>query len=604
MTRSPSPAALLALFAVIIAAWPLAAQQPGGDVSIQIIPPPPPPPSPLPGEPQSAPLPAAAAPSGPYVISGAVVSAATGVPLDRASVTLSAADETGAQFAEVLTGEAGTFRFDHLAAGKYRLRAYRRGYLASGYQQHDNFVTAIVTGPDLDTQNLRYTLPPEAIIDGLITSDSGDPVGAAQVSLYRQTNASGSSRIVRAGVEITDDTGSFEFSRLRPATYYISVSATPWYAFRPQPKMDASGNPLPPDQQPSPSLDVAYPLTFYPNATDSASAAAIPLHAGDHFDANLSLHAVPAVHLRVQIPAPIPGHSFAMPMLHTQAFGTDQFEHSPSFQVNQTSADRQRGTMTVDIGGVAPGRYDLGEFGPQGEMRGGSVDLTTDQTIDFSASAPSIVDVSGKLAMASGQRLPSSITAVLVPTPSSSASTGDITAHVSADGAFDFHSVPPGGYDLEVRSAGRALAVDQMAASGADVSGSHITVASSPVLLAATLVSGSAIITGYAKENGRGVGGVMILLVPRTLNPGTLDPRDPNAGRELIRRDQSNSDGSFTLQRVVPGDYILVAIDNGWTLDWAEPAVTAPYLAHGLPIRLAPGQKNLTLPTPLPIQSR
>ena len=33
----------------------------------------------------------------------------------------------------------------------------------------------------------------------------------------------------------------------------------------------------------------------------------------------------------------------------------------------------------------------------------------------------------------------------------------------------------------------------------------------------------------------------------------------------LIRRDQSDSDGSFALRDVVPGQYTVVAIQDGWT---------------------------------------
>lgn len=564
-----------------------------GSAQVIVVPaPPPPPPPPGSAESQSEEASPSAAPAtGPYTISGIVVSASTGAPLDRATVTLSTSGESRAQLAQVLTSETGSFRFDHLAPAKYTLRAWRRGYLEGGYQEHDGFATAIVTGPNLDSQNLTLRLLPDALIDGVIASDSGDPVGVAQVSLYRQNHGSGLSRITRAGVQVTDDTGSYEFARLRPGTYYIGVSASPWYAFHPRPKLDSSGNPLPADQQTRSPLDVAYAITFYPNATDSASAAPIALNAGDRFDANLTLHAVPAVHIQIHLPQPGANSGMNIPQLGADIFGEQQNLQVAQMFISQPSRDGQPGDMTADIGGIAPGHYTLRSFGPQGEVRGPAIDLTTDQTLDFMAAAGA-VDVSGKVAMASGQPLPSGIIASLVPADPAGPSFNNRTARLSADGAFDFHSIPPGVYELQVRSFGRSLAVSQMAASGADVSGSHITVSSSPALLAATLVSGSATIDGYAESGDRGIGGIMILLVPR----------DPNASRELIRRDQSDSDGSFTLRRVIPGDYILVAIDNGWTLDWAQPDVIAPYLAHGLAVRITPDQKTLTVPTPLEVQ--
>ena len=49
----------------------------------------------------------------------------------------------------------------------------------------------------------------------------------------------------------------------------------------------------------------------------------------------------------------------------------------------------------------------------------------------------------------------------------------------------------------------------------------------------------------------------------------------------LFRRDQSDSDGTFTLREILPGRYTVVAIERGWELDWQDPAVLKPYLARG-----------------------
>ncbi|HEX4037994.1 MAG TPA: carboxypeptidase-like regulatory domain-containing protein [Acidobacteriaceae bacterium] len=523
--------------------------------------------------------------AGPYSISGTVVEATAGTPLDRAEVTLSAAGQQRIQLAAVVTSDTGAFRFDHLAAGKYTLDASRRGYMASGYQEHDGFVTAIVTGPDLDTQKLRIELFPEAVLSGTVSDDAGEPIGGAQVSLYRQLQQDGIGHIVTANSTITDDTGTYEFSRLRPGDYYLSVAATPWYAFHPGLKMDSSGNPLPSGEQVRSSLDVAYATTFYPNATDSASAAPITLNAGDRVQANVSLHAVPAIHLRIRMPDSGPNRSFSIPQLSTSAFGTEIYRPPGSFSVSGNPDNR-----FADIGGIAPGQYTLRRFEAGGQESGGGVDLTTDQTVDFNPGAGA-ADVSGKLAMASGQRLPDGLSAVLIPSGNQGRR---LAVRVSADGAFDFPSVTSGSYEFQAHAFSRSLAVAQMAASTGQAQGSHITVGADPILLAATLVTGSVTVSGYAQSDGKGVGGVMILLVPR----------QPGASHELYRRDQSDTDGSFALNRVIPGDYTLVAIENGWTLDWGRPEVIAPYLAHGIALHIPNQEAPLNLPNPLPIQPR
>jgi hypothetical protein len=73
---------------------------------------------------------------------------------------------------------------------------------------------------------------------------------------------------------------------------------------------------------------------------------------------------------------------------------------------------------------------------------------------------------------------------------------------------------------------------------------------------------------------------------------------------DLFRRDQSNSDGSFSLNEVVPGNYTLVAIDNGWTLEWAKREVIGPYLAHGTKVEIRDGAKTLELPKAVEVLDR
>ena len=81
--------------------------------------------------------------------------------------------------------------------------------------------------------------------------------------------------------------------------------------------------------------------------------------------------------------------------------------------------------------------------------------------------------------------------------------------------------------------------------------------------------------------HGKPAAGVMILLIP---NESQNHPF-------RFRRDQSDSDGSFTLQEVLPGRYTLVAIENGWNQQWADPAVFKQWLSGGAAVQVAPNGK-------------
>jgi len=520
-----------------------------------------------------------------FSISGIVVSAATGTPLDRAEVTLFVSGPNGAQVAQAVTGENGYFGFEHLDAGRYQIQGFRRGYISGGYEEHDGYVTGIVTGTGLDSGGLRLALLPTSVIGGTVVDDSGEPVAGAQVRLFRQDQRNGEETIINTQTQMTDDTGAYEFSRVRAGTFYIAVTASPWYAFHSSPKTDSNGNVLPPDQQPHSALDVAYSTTFYPNGTDSDTATPIAVKAGDHVEADFSLHAVPAIHIQIRLPASGNGQGVPMPQLMQQVFGAEE-----NTSASQFVTGTKDGGVVGDYSGIAPGHYTLNQYGQPGDAnRSASVDLTMNQTVDFSSASAGGADVSGKIAMASGDKLPSRIRLSLVPVDGSPSREG---GSVSDDGSFDLRSVSPGRYDVQVGSPGASVSILQMMATGAEVQGNRITVAGQAVLLAATLARGATTVSGYAQQNGKPLGGAMIVLVPR----------DP-ALRDLYRRDQSNTDGSFTLSRVVPGGYRLVAIEDGWTLEWGRPEVMAPYLARGIRVEVT-GQRELAMPEAVQVQTR
>jgi hypothetical protein len=57
----------------------------------------------------------------------------------------------------------------------------------------------------------------------------------------------------------------------------------------------------------------------------------------------------------------------------------------------------------------------------------------------------------------------------------------------------------------------------------------------------------------------------------------------------LIRRDQSDLDGSFQLNGIAPGEYRLVAIDDGRDLAYRDAAAVQPYLTGGTRVSVRPG---------------
>src|SRR5579863_3088564 len=132
--------------------------------------------------------------AGPYSIAGRVVNSATGEPVRRATVA-ALAEEDGHMVRSAETDADGRFTLDRLPPGKYPLTASRRGFRTAFYDEHDEYNSAIVTGPDQDTTHLVFRLMPGAVLRGVVTDDAGDPAENASVMLFRRDNRSEERRV-------------------------------------------------------------------------------------------------------------------------------------------------------------------------------------------------------------------------------------------------------------------------------------------------------------------------------------------------------------------------------------------------------------------------
>jgi Carboxypeptidase regulatory-like domain len=501
-------------------------------------------------------------------MSGKVVDALSGAPLARCSVEIGPTEDRGAS-RSMETASDGLFAFDGLAQGKYRLSASKRGYLPQAYEAHDNFSTAIAVGPGLQSEGLNFKVVPQAVITGVVTDEHGEPVRRAQVRLVKDQDRMGIRSTVQRQTTATDDRGVYELARIDPGNYYVAISGQPWYAH-------AARHSLPNDREEEPAspLDVAYPTTFYPQATDSEDATPIPIRGGERIQADVTLNAQQALHVRIRLPAQDQEGGFGLRMSQS-IFG--QVEPVSSF--GQTV---QNGVM--EISGILPGRYDFTLFHPgPGDPTAESTHFTGEVTSSTTELTPgdaeSEVTVTGKVTAVDGKIPSGGIT--LRPHQGRT-----YTAMLDKAGEFDV-KVPPGDYEIVGQIPQMYLA--QLTAQDGVVKNRVLTVkAGSTPKLELLASKGFGQIDGVAKRGDQPASGIMVLLAP-----------DDNP--VLFRRDQSDSDGSFTLGNVVPGHYRLLAVERGWELEWANRDVLNAFLKKSVPVEVRANDK---LTRTVEVQSR
>jgi hypothetical protein len=519
-----------------------------------------------------------------------VVNALTGDPVPHATVT-ALTEEDSQTVAAVQSDPEGYFSLEALAAAKYQLAASKRGFRSASYDEHDNYSTAIVTGPGQDTESLTFKLTPSAILRGVVTTEGGDPVEGASVMLFKKPRPNEPARhITQFSDAATDDTGTYEIGALPAGEYLVAVKADPWYALhqarKPGQSFSIDGAAA---SDASASLDVAYPITFYDGTTDESSAAPIALSGGSREQADITLHAVPALRLAVETPRK-PDGSVARAELRETVLGM------PISVVSAGSMDAMH-TGSTDFYGVAPGHYELTQGDPP---RVAELDAATSQQIDATLGTPKVM-VSGILRTASGSPPPAQIQMLISSIDGARQPFSTPCVH----GKFSFPSVPQGNWQLAVQtSSGTQLRIASVATGSRAHPGSQFVLGDQPLSLVVTVTESATRIQGFAKvpdasitasapQGWHGVPGVMIVLVPSDL---TSMP-------DLARRDQSDSDGSFSLRDVVPGQYTVVAIQDGWELDWSRPEVISRYLPGGNPVTVtANSGKVINLSAPVLVQ--
>jgi hypothetical protein len=316
-------------------------------------------------------------------------------------------------------------------------------------------------------------------------------------------------------------------------------------------------------------LDVVYPATFYGGTADAAMATPLALGPGDKATANIALQPVRALHMRVWPGNAGPGRQNSVVLERILPDGT---LFPASLQFNSSRGQQE-------LAGIAPGHYILSTF-----VAGGNSppERISSREVDFNANGETegaaYVPVTAKLQFDPGAR-PSQASLQLL-----NKKTRVVTSQSIGDAGEVFFKpgVPPGSYEASISNAPGSY-LKSISATGATVTGTTVEVRSGmPVNLIISAARGSGQISGVASRDGKRFAGAMILLVPA----------DPSHNQVLFRRNQSASDGSFTLPNVVPGAYTLLALEHGWELAWMDPEVLKNYLGHGVAVKVEPSGKH------------
>jgi|CZKD01.1.fsa_nt_gi hypothetical protein len=525
-------------------------------------------------------------PGGRAAIEGVVTKEPGSEPVKKAVIELIAENQAEGGDYTAVSGPDGGFRIEGIVPGRYHLFAERTGMLEVDKHRARADGRVLTMGAGQELKDLRIRLQAAAVVRGRVTDEDGDPLPNAQVTVLRQTYVSGRSRWEQAGAERTNDLGEYRVAGLPAGSYYLSVSPPPDF----KSLIEAAGvaaadarNTGAPDKPAT-----SYQTTYYPGTADRSQASPVELHAGDEFPLNFSLTPSPSLSIRGSV-VNLPPRSSAAIMLQSRDF---------SLVLNGAEIHQDGSFVIRD---VAPGAYTIlatVENAPVPMMARQALQIVSNSVEDLRLAPQPGGWIHGRLRIEnkSGGRFDGSQIFLQLRSADgddealSGFSMGDgfsHLAHVAADGSFEWKSVPPGTYYVQLAGDGGAnadLFLKSATAGSRDAGDAGISVSGGAVVLDLVASANGGAVEGVAVDSkGDPVANAVIVAVPESRLRGRV---------ERYRKTVSDQSGRFALHGVVPGDYTVLAWESVDGEAYYNPEFLKTYDEQGSALRVGEGDRK------------
>ena len=479
-----------------------------------------------------------------YSLSGTVINAITGEPVRRAAVQVS-----GQNGSVALTDAGGHFVVEGLAEGNVFLKAMKPGFS----EDEGSHPSSVQVGKDAPAVVLKLT--PWAVISGRVTTKDEQPLEGFQIRILAKQNVAG--RLIwtdQPNQALTNEDGEFRVVGLQAGTYYVAVDQSTVTT------LSQKGVPNAREQ--------IFAKVFYPGVSDLASATPIEIAPGQDAEANFTLS----------------------PELVYQVTGTLS---GPSNEVTGLTFSRKAGddsdfTQTAALqGGKFQVKVPAGAYSVGGTM-GGGVELTTpvgavvirsdeaDLHVPLHAATTIPVEMEKEQGAGGSKRkapmqgiIPGMILQLV---PLSQSRRGNNFWRGQAGG---IPNVAPGTYRLEINTNGEWW-VKSAQSGSVDLLSDDLTLSEGeqPEPIEVTLRDGAGTVSGTVTTAGN-PDRVLVLLV------------QPHGTRNIVHAARAMQ-GYFAIPGIPPGDYVIVALDGGDQLEYADPEILNPYLSDAEHITLPP----------------
>jgi protocatechuate 3,4-dioxygenase beta subunit len=487
----------------------------------------------------------------PCTVSGRVVSAADGTPLQSARVGLvqTNSQEHPAVYA-IITDANGGFELKKVSPGRYRLVASHTGFISQEYEAkglNGGAVLSLSAGQTVDDMMFRLTRA--AVVSGRVADEAGEPMQGVIVSALRKPTAEEMEehshrpqreRLIQTASAITDDRGEYRIFGLKPGEYYVKATESPEEAAIRLQGFEIDSR----DFFLTREIASHYAPLYYPGVLQPGDAQPMQLQAGGEMQADFSMRRIKTVEVSGYVAG-----ADGKPATHA-------FVGMRVPDVDDMSSDLS--TMTDEKGefiikGVPPGNYIIGA--QQRTEKGRNIarqklevgDANIENVmLSFSTGAT----INGRM-IANGSGLVFDRLHVYLSPPDEDAGLGG-WAEVKADGTFEITNVADGSYILHAGAGQRGWYVKSAHMGAADVlqKGVQIERGAAEGTLEIVLSSAVAQLVGAVTQDNKPVVGAQIRVRP--------EPETPY-NELLARAGETDQNGHFVVPDVPPGKYKVTA---------------------------------------------
>jgi len=478
-----------------------------------------------------------------YSLLGTVINGLTGEPVRRAAVEISGQNGNIA-----LTDAGGRFALEGLAEGNVFLTAMKPGF----YDDETSHATVVRVGKDAPAVVLKLT--PWAVISGRVTTKDEQPLEGFQIRILAQKNVAG--RLIwvdQPNLARTNEDGEFRVAGLQSGAYYVAVD-------------QSAGTTLSQKGVPN-AREQTFAKVFYPGVSELSSATPIEIAPGEEAEANFTLSAEPVFQVSGSLSGqamPVPGLTFAR-----KAGDDADFTQTADFQDGKFQVKLPAGAYSVS--GTTPDGVEVKTPGATLVIRADEADLR----VPLHATPAIPVEVEKEQgSVGSERRVPvqGGLPGVSLQLEPRSQSWRGTNVWRGQNGGIH---VAPGMYRLQITTTGEWW-VKSVQSGAVDLLSDELTVVEGqqPDPIEVIVRDGAGMVSGTITPAGA-PGQVLVLLV------------QPHGTRNIIYAVRPMQ-GNFSIPGVAPGDYAILALDEGESLEYDNPEVLNPYLSDAEHVSVLP----------------